>query len=85
MLLRWLSVGLLVLVAFPSLAGIRGPTVTVKALKINGRTYEGRWEINSPTLSSSSDGYLAYDVSGKSRRSSSRRRKVSGRRGGSWR
>jgi hypothetical protein len=74
---RWVLVGLAVVIALPAFAGIRGPTVKVDALSIDGHNYGVSWEISSPTLCSSS-GYLAYDASGKSPKVTFRREKGPG-------
>ena len=62
---RWVLVGLAVVIALPAFAGIRGPTRRPEALAIDGHDSGAGWEISSPTLRSRS-GYLAYDASGKS-------------------
>jgi len=74
----WALAGLAVAVALPAFAGIRGPTVKVEALSIDGHEYGGRWEISYPTLRSPSGLYLAYDASGKSPKVTFRREKGPG-------
>ncbi len=48
---NWALVGLAAALAVPSFAGIRGPTVKVNDLTIDGHRYGGgSWEVSSPTL-----------------------------------
>jgi hypothetical protein len=56
---------LVAVAAVPSPAGIRGPTRKDNALSINGHGYGRGWSVNAPLLYGP-DGYLTYDVTGKS-------------------
>lgn len=75
----WVLVGMAAAVALPAFAGIRGPTVTVNDLKIDGRSYggAGAWAVSSPTLKAPS-GYLSFDASGKSQQVTFRKEKGPG-------
>jgi hypothetical protein len=59
------AAALAAVVVVPSFAGIRlGPTTKVKILSIDGHNYSA-WTLSSPTVSDR-EGYLTYDVTGKS-------------------
>lgn len=60
------AVVLALAVVLPLWAGIRSNVTTVNDLEIDAVSFDGSWDVSSPTLRRPSFGYLAYDLSGES-------------------
>ncbi|HEY7315924.1 MAG TPA: hypothetical protein VH643_41725 [Gemmataceae bacterium] len=65
---KLIAVTVTVLAALPSYGGIRSNVTRVNGLQIDGVSYGGSWDVSSPTLRNRFFCYLAYDVSGESRK-----------------